>query len=122
MRDSHYLDGSLREDLLSACDLSVLPPVPRSALQQTLSPQLQASYSLPADAESNANVIEDSLEHMPGKLIERDLATLFDESRRVQVFDQSGVEYVDDYARSFKIVTQKQLGRGSQGEVHQCSV
>ena len=77
---------------------------------------------MPADAESNANVIEDSLEHMPGKLIERDLATLFDESRRVQVFDQSGVEYVDDYARSFKIVTQKQLGRGSQGEVHQCSV
>ena len=87
MRDSHYLAGSLREDLLSAYDLSVQPPVPRSALEQTQSPQLQASYSLPADAESNANVSEASLEHRPGKLIARDLATLFDESRRIQVFD-----------------------------------
>lgn len=60
---------------------------------------------MPADTESNTNVIEDSLDHLPEKLLERDPVTMFDENKKVQVFDQNGVEYAENYAKNFKIVT-----------------
>ena len=50
-------------------------------MDQTVSQMPPADYNLPTDGDT-AICIEDSLEHMPEQLIERDPVTLFDESKK----------------------------------------
>ena len=54
--------------------------------------------------DSKVNVIEDSLEHMPEQLVQRNPATLFDESKMNQVFGENGKEFAESYAKNFKIL------------------
>ena len=88
-------EAGYREDIVPGYDVPMGMAPASTALEQTLSAQPSPlfpyrAYCLPADGESNCNyinVIEDSLEHMPEKLVERDPVSLFDEGKRVQVFD-----------------------------------